>query len=358
MEKQKTNNIRWEIGSDFHWTGIPDGPHLPWPQPNRWFALGRDAMMALWQRNASPGTSTLFVPDYFCPEVLSCWSARGIKLGHYHDNPQKRQPDFTSLAPEPGDMVLAVNYFGVREKHAWQSWHAQDRNVLLIEDHSHDPLSAWARDSEADYAFASLRKTFPAPDGALLWSPSGKTLPEEPAGQNWQGSALKLASMMFKKDFFNGGIQQIKNIYRSFQVESERIYSASDSILSISPWSRQLLCSGYPVAWRQQREKNLRQLLHLMADAATKGFAPLFTSWPDNHCPYGLILVFDEPQTRDKFRRQLIENNIYASIHWGHEKMKLGDSVNLSQRLLTLLIDQRYNSEDMEKIFHILTKIV
>ena len=74
------------------------------------------------------------------------------------------------------DVVLAVNYFGVRAGEPWQQWREKHACVLL-EDHSHDPVSGWAQSSRADYAFSSLRKTMPVPDGAILWSPLGHPLP-------------------------------------------------------------------------------------------------------------------------------------------------------------------------------------
>jgi hypothetical protein len=52
---------------------------------------------------------------------------------------------------------------GWEERRAASEW-------LLVEDHSHDPFSPWAVGSSADYAFCSLRKTLPVPDGGLLWS--------------------------------------------------------------------------------------------------------------------------------------------------------------------------------------------
>ena len=67
-------------------------------------------------------------------------------------------------------MVVGVNYFGVREAEPWQAWRERTE-CILVEDHAHDPASAWATTSTADYAFSSLRKTLPVPDGAILWSP-------------------------------------------------------------------------------------------------------------------------------------------------------------------------------------------
>ena len=74
--------------------------------------------------------------------------------------------------------MLAVNFFGIRKGKAWQDWLSQHKDIILIEDHTHDPFSTWAQQSTAHYAMASLRKTLPIPDGAILWSPQKMSLPK------------------------------------------------------------------------------------------------------------------------------------------------------------------------------------
>jgi hypothetical protein len=195
----------WEIGGEFHWPGLAAEQCISWPKPCNWFALGRNIVLAIWRQYSSQNRSaTLLVPDYFCPEVMACWKRAGVKMYCYADDPRWSQPDWDSLDPSPGDLVLAVNYFGVRTGSVWQAWHQAHEFVILVEDHSHDPLSNWALTSKADYAFASMRKTFPVPDGALLWSPRQHQLPPEPKSRNWSGSALKLAAMIWKSEYLAG----------------------------------------------------------------------------------------------------------------------------------------------------------
>lgn len=343
----------YEIGSEFHWTGVPKGPFLPWPEPHRTFASGREALFSVWRILQNGNMNLLFVPDFFCDEVVTWWEKQGIIICRYVDGPHMASPVWESLTASQGDAVLAVNYFGVRDGNIWEKWKNTNEGILLIEDHSHDPLSGWAYHSQADYAFASLRKTFPAPDGAILWSPKGLPLPDEPLKGDWSGSALKLAAMVIKKDYLEGAGEQVKDIFREFQGKGESMFGETETS-AVSPWSRFLLASGYPVAWREQREKNVKTLLALISTHPT--IQPLFTEWPGNHCPFNVVLLFTSKDARNQCRSRLISAGVYPSVHWELNCDSPLETLALSNRIMTLPVDQRYGEEDMKYIASILLK--
>jgi hypothetical protein len=349
-----SQNELWEIGGESHWSGLPEGPFIPWPKPHVWFALGRDAVLAIWHQYSSQNpNATLLVPDYFCPEVTASWRQAGVRIRHYSDDPRWPYPDWDTLSPMPGDLVLAVNYFGVRTGSAWLAWHRTHEWAILIEDHAHDPLSNWALNSNADYAFASLRKTSLAPDGALLWSPRQHPLPPEPQNHNWLGSAFKLAAMIWKREYLVGSTNSpaTKNTFRSFQIEGEKLLSETRN-QGISPWSRVLLDDGFPQRWRQQREKNVRLFLDLVSGHS--GIEPLFVNWPTDHCPFNAILVFPSETHREVSRLSLIAENIYPPIHWMPLPGASARSLDLARRILTVPLDQRYGSQDVHRVASIL----
>ncbi len=344
-----------EIGSEFDWPGLLEGPFLPWSSPFLFMALGRDAIPLLFKKTRKY-SRTVFIPDYFCHEVSLYWKKNGIKIRYYQDDPRWVQPDWGSLSPKRGDFVLAVNYFGVKNGMAWQRWKKNNPGIVLVEDHSHDPLSTWARNSNADYAFASLRKTFPAPDGAILWSPRKFPLPAEPENRNCAGSALKLAAMIWKTQYLNSqkNLPYLKEIYRKLQVEGER-YFLKNTDLRISDWSRFLLLKGFPAFWRKSREKNVRLLLRLLE---SKGdFEPLFQEWPKGHCPFNLILVFKTHALRETFRSGLIHRGIFTPVHWQGSAGDHQHVMDLACRILTIPVDHRYGKKEMGLIAKTISKI-
>lgn len=343
----------WEVGSEFHWMGVPQGPFLTWPEPYRMFTSGRAALLSVWRVLQNDNINSLFVPDYFCHEVVSWWEQQGVMIRRYVDGPHMTSPMWESLAASQGDGVLAVNYFGMRDGNIWEEWINTNKGIVLIEDHSHDPLSGWAYHSQADYAFASLRKTFPVPDGAILWSPKGLPLPDELLKGDWSGSALKLAAMVIKKDYLEGAGEQLKDTFREFQGKGESMFGETETSV-VSPWSRFLLASGYPVAWREQREKNVKILLALISTHPS--VQPLFNEWPDNHCPFNVVLLFTSNDARNQCRSRLISAGVYPSVHWELNCPAPAEALTLSCRIMTIPVDQRYGEEDMKRIASILLK--
>lgn len=340
---------QWEVGSEFHWLGVAEGPFVPWPSPGCLYQSGREALLGLWR--LLDKKNRLLVPEYFCGEVVEWWQKYGVNVCQYVDGPQLESPRWETLRVSPGDVVLAVNFFGVRDGKCWAEWRNQNDGILLVEDHSHDPCSSWALGSRADYAFASLRKSFPVPDGAILWSPSNLILPDEPKQGDLTGSALKLSAMILKKDYLADGMESLKEVFREFQVKGEAML-ADAPLKAISPWSRAILSFGFPVAWREQRRKNVQTLLAFISEVPT--IQVLFTEWPTGCCPFAAILLFPSCKIRDQYRMRLINARIYPAVHWNLGSSTSPAALDLSGRVLTIPVDQRYDDEDVKHIASIL----
>ena len=130
-----------------------------------------------------PSRPKIHLPSFYCMTVVNALAGQ-FEICWYHDVPNEPGPDLQSIKVENGDYILILNSFGVRTQDAWAPWIAQHPSVVTVEDHSHDPFSAWAQSSTADFAFASLRKTLPIPDGGLLYSPKGLSLPRPQSGES------------------------------------------------------------------------------------------------------------------------------------------------------------------------------
>ncbi len=343
-----------EVGSEFHWQTIPDSPCIQWPQPNIMFSTGREALRCVFkiiQEEHSP--NKLFVPEYFCSEVTKWLTKQGIIIKRYCDGPHLDEPVWDTITASKGDAVLAINYFGVRNGDFWKRWQKANDRVFLIEDHSHDPLSSWALNSKADFAFVSLRKTFPVPDGGILWSPRGLRLPSSPICEDWRGSALKLAAMILKKDYLENENRRLKKTFRCFQTDGEKLLGESQ-LSAISPWSKFMIAAGYPLKWRAARENNVRIFLGLIANDPL--FKPLFTDWPSNHCPFNAVLIFFSNFTREKYRLNLIKSGIYPAIHWEVDSDASPDIQDLASKVMTIPVDHRYGVEDIDYIASVISK--
>jgi len=338
-----------EIGGEYHLRDFPGHGLDPWPTRRSFFASGRAALHALCRRWIKTHShARLWMPDYFCSEVVSSLCSRNIPVAFYMDNPQRAGPALSHLRVSPGDMVLAVNYFGVRLGDHWSAWRESTPLVALIEDHTHDPQSLWARSSTADFAFASLRKTLPLPDGAIAWSPRELSLPEAAPDGPPIGSSLKLAAMLYKRRYLDSGetLLSLKETFLELQKRGEQILPEPNNE-AISAWSLEVVCRGTPCLWRSRRERNVRSLLAL-APSVHAG-KPLFISWPAGHSPFNAVYVFEDEATRDRVRSRLIAAQVYTPVHWplrdGGEA-----SMHLSKRILTIPVDFRCGEPQIQRI--------
>ncbi|MGH3080754.1 MAG: hypothetical protein ACRDNH_06410 [Gaiellaceae bacterium] len=332
---------RWEVGGEFNLPVDPPGPLHRWPEGGVWYGLGRHALQALLREL---GAARLWLPDYFCDEVARSWAdLAGVEL--YEDDPRWPEPRWESLQPARADVVVGVNYFGVREAEPWRAWRGRTE-CILVEDHAHDPASAWATTSTADYAFSSLRKTLPVPDGAILWSPGGLSLPDQPTG-GADGSELKLAAMLLKGEYLGGGDDELKERFRRLQLDGEERLATSD-VSGASPATRESLVRGVPLPWRARRSENTARLL-----AAIHGWEvgePLFTEWPPDAAPLGAVFVFESSADRDRVRSELREAGVYCPVHWADAASRSERARELAERILTIPTDWRYSAADMARI--------
>lgn len=339
-----------EVGSELEWADLPTGPIEPWPESRVSFALAQHGLIGIW-RHACGGElgRTLWVPDYFCPTVIDAWRNAGVPLAQYSDDPRWCAPEWESLRPAPRDLVLACNYFGLRSPVEWERWKTVHEDVVLVEDHSHDPVSEWARNSSADYGLASLRKTMPVPDGAMVWSPRRLPLPPEPSQQNWTGSALKLTAMRLKRDYL-AGKQVEKGVYRAFATRGEAEMLAQ-SDLAIAPWSAALLGDGFPSTWRQRRRENFTRFIEIIS--GLRGVVPL-TPTDLGASTFNPVLVFDDHETREAIRNALLRRAIYPAVHWAQRATAARRVRDLSERILTIPLDQRYGPSDVDRVAYLI----
>jgi hypothetical protein len=226
--------------------------------------------------------------------------------------------------------------------------------VLLVEDHTHDPLSSWARTSRANYAFASLRKWLPLPDGAALWSPRGEVPPPAPTSLTPSAAAASLdrLSAMLLKQRYLAGEDVSKDAYRALAIAGEAAIGRG-GLSAMSGLSRAVL-DVLPVrAWRDSRIANHRTFVRAFGEppqCRVVGHDP-------TTAPYCIALVFDESQARDVARAHLAQVRIYAAVLWPIDPDRVPGvpphHVDLSRRMLCLHCDHRYGPEDMERVARI-----
>lgn len=351
---------RWEHGSEFHWltyTIASDVP-APWHHSARFCGSGRDAIQMLIQHGrANRSWQRLWVPSYFCQEVVAYLYETGIRLETYPSSPTNIiTTAMDDLDWHDGDVLLSINYFGLWARPEYQ--HVPDW-VEIVEDHTHDPWSPWARESRANWCVASLRKTIPLGSGGVIWSPMGRSLPDAlPLTPERHTAALeKLAAMLLKAAYLSG--QPIeKSAFRDLQLSGERGI-ASGTASGISPWAEALLPTFPITSWRRRRRRNFQVLIEALVTTPWVRVLRPQTSY--DLCPFAGILLFDEAQRRDLVREQLIAAGVYPAVLWSLEEPILRGipdaNLDFSRRMLVIHCDMRYSAADMGKVASLIQRI-
>ena len=337
----------WEIGSDFNAVSGNLCSLDSWPLEALFLASGRSPVLLL--KNLLE-ERVLYYPDYFCWDVIEFWKAHGIKTKAYRvffaDNQIK--VDFSSVPNNAA--VLAVNFFGCDHGNLWKRFKS-DNDILLIEDHSHSPMSEWAKSSNADFAFSSLRKTLPIPDGCIFWSPNHSEVPV--VAMKPFDSSLKLEAMKLKSEYFEG-FEVDKNIFLELFSTGEQHLAESEPCF-ISDNSYKKILGGYPIEYMNIRKSN-QQLFIANLSVLVRKNVELF-HFADFAVPFGAVLKCSTPEIRARLRSHLIANKVYCPVHWPQKKGCVSqESLSLSEQIITIPIDQRYSLKDVGLVAQLINR--
>jgi hypothetical protein len=331
---------RWEHGSDLHWIEPSSGGRYPWSAAT-FYGCGRFALLAAVEHG---GWKRVWVPSFFCQEVLVAIPQDRIALVPYADTPLEPATDLSALPMRSGDALFVVNTFGLRAR----APRVPD-GVDVIEDHTHDLWSDWAQNSTAALAIASLRKLLPVADGGVVWSPRGTAIPTEPPLDDAHARAAldRLQGMLLKAAYLAGGAVE-KDAFRTRSLEGER-QIATGALSAPLPMTRTML-TGFPVdAWRATRGDNHRAFTTALGQPrGTRVLAP-----EPGATPYTVNLVFDSHELRESIRARLITSKIYPAVLWAmdHAVVEVpSDTHALSRRILSLHCDARYSAADMARV--------
>ena len=66
--------------------------------------------------------------------------------------------------------------------------------------------------------------------------------------------------------------------------------------------------------------------------------------------------IFDNNQDRERYRKYLIQNNIYPAILWQISDTASKDSIDFGNRMLSIHCDARYGRISIEKMCEIISQ--
>lgn len=329
-----------EFGSDFHRCDSPFhgemtlGTLIP---SRQLYASGRMALLAVAKQE---GWKRLWVPAYFCHEILEVWK-KEIDLCLYDDYPQAKDDEAVvrALPYKEGDALLRMNFFGLRGKRS-----NNGISVPVIEDHSHALTSDWALHSDADWCIASLRKSLPLAFGGVLWSPKGLQLPKDPrtditcdklAAEHYEAMAMKAQYLREGGD---------KEVFRRKFVGTEEALDGIDGIAAIDEESERILQKLDIAKWNEQKQKNWQVACKLLERFEVVGRN-------EASAPFSIIITMQDKEARDRFRKYLIEKSIYPATLWNiPDEVPFARCKDFGERMLSIHCDARYSEQDIQQM--------
>lgn len=308
-----------------------------------WLSTGRDCLEYIIQSLALDEKDTVLLPAYLCPEMLTPFENHGVKIRFY-----KITKDLTISSQDflgeisKGDVraALIINYFG------WPDPGRTDirmlcnkHGVVLIEDCAQSPFSKFPL--IGDLKFYTFRKSLPVPDGASI---SDIVLPVR------TNPATNFARTRLKAGMTKNPVER-RALFIKAEKELVNKYTRPAKMLKES---EEILCKLDFARIAEIRRKNYLFLAQELQQA--KG---LRTIYPfllmDDVVPFGLPIICDD---RELLKEKLISKKIFPPIHWAMPKAidrKIyPDSHWLSERILTIPVDQRYDEDDMKRISKVL----
>jgi dTDP-4-amino-4,6-dideoxygalactose transaminase len=305
-----------------------------------WIDFGRSAL-AVAARDAllRGARRKVWVPAYCCESVVTPFIGHGFDISFYRVGPDL---EHVEARPANGDVLLIIHYFGWRNRFALNQIETlRAGGVRIIEDCVQAGLTS-AIGTHGDYAVSSLRKLLPQPDGALLASRLPVAADAAPSDEGF--ISAKVVGKLLR------GARAADDTYL-------RVFEHAESLLDplvprrMSWLSGQLLRAtdlGTVTTRRRSNWEFLRDGLSLSTKLS--GLLPLFDTLDDGEVPLGFPVRVPRGQ-RNALRRYLRDRRIYCAVHWTLDHLPSGDFAEerkLSAALLTLPLDQRYQTHDLE----------
>ena len=271
---------------------------------------------------------TIWLPSYMCPSVADSLKEFNIKIYHI-------DKDFMpiKLQPQKEDMVLWANYYGIQKKEIIEAVVKKYPNLII--DNSQSFFSTPYLEV---YNIYSCRKFFGVPDGAYIIKNKIEKIELES-----DKTSHETANYLFKSFEVGTNTAYLESLLNEKRIEES-------NLMEMSKLTQNLLRGveyDYIKKVRKINYHYLHERLHTLNELKIV----------EEVCPMVYPLLIDN----DLIRKHLIKNHIYVSQWWksvSHDKDANKFERYLSDKLIPLPIDHRYNEKDMYYICEKIMEVV
>lgn len=291
------------------------------------FNCARSALLHVILNN---NYSKIYCPIYMCESVKISLKKQKNKIVYYHIN-ERLQPDVTCI--EEDAVIIIANYYGITDTRGILG---QYKNIIFDNTQAFycKPIMR-----KGVYNIYSCRKFFGVCDGAYL-------IGEEIHYHTYPPYMPSCASYLLDAVTYGTNAAYKLSLQNEQQLET-------DGICAISDLSDRILRSICYEDVAQKRKANYEYVEERLGK---------FNELPIKYNVDDVPMVYPLLCHNENLRTDLVDNQIYVAQWWKYI-LKDPDSNDfekeLSEYLIPVPIDQRYNKDDMErmiqKILYILT---
>lgn len=318
-----------EIGSEFWNVPTTTKENMLFPESTQWFISGRSALYAIAKRLIM-NCKSVAIPSWCCESMIKPFADLGFQIYFY---PVYFRNGFHQEIRLDCDVLLIMDYFGYTGK----SLSYEEYDGVIIRDLTHSVFSLMNKD--ADYYFGSLRKWCGIWTGGYAW---GDGI-EKSDRIDSKYIELRRVAMKEKKKYILNGEKTEKTFLRIYDEAEELLeqggcFRAADRDIRIAKKiDIDTICS--------KRRSNATVLMRAFSDLL------VFPELSEDDCPMFVPIIIRNGK-RDSLRRYLIAHSIYCPVHWPvSDYHRLTDYESfLYGNELSLVCDQRYNENDMDRI--------
>lgn len=351
-----------EYGSEHPSIMLPDGYFEGLKKYGReltYLRTGREALIYA-SCNCKPGKEVVILcPAYCCWSMTAPFEFTGWKVVYYRLNEDLTIDEnyLNSLlyGCRP-DAILTMNFYGSADtRSAIAKVKAYNEKITVIEDFSHCTFCLdKIFNEQVDFYVTSIRKSIGVCDGALVLSKQPTNRKYIDAEAPDFGMLRKGAQKMKGRYSFSKSLND-KDVFLSELRQGEEMIDKLDGVHPISGISERMIASinGEEIAFA--RRENMKHLWTLL-NGIIKMIPGLERSF--DGAPFSLPILVEN---RDAVQKQLAQRGVYAPVLWPiDEKARKTCEISafVSDHMLSVPIDQRYNYDDIEDIASIILYVL
>ncbi len=332
-----------EIGSEF-WVEesfFKDSYNFQSTPDEAWLLSGRTALdFIIRDILQTRMMKTIAIPSYCCESMVDPFVKNNVRIQFYDVN--INGPEY--IVPSDTDGVLILDYFG----YTWnknieiaRDFHSAGK--IVIYDSTHKLQGNSDIEAFADYSFISYRKWFYC-NCAKARKCNGEFVIRRPVTTNESYCRLRDEAAEKKADFICERTKTIEKRDYLF------LYKQAEDLLEsdYANWGAQGSFPENLDHMIHKRRENAKYLVDRLLDISG------ITLWgkliKEDDTPL-FVPIFVSPHVRDQLKECLIEENIYCPVHWPmrNDFCITGEEKEIYNMELSLICDQRYGKEDMDK---------